>query len=88
MNLVICSDARYKEVLANIKERHIFIAKDLVTKNQKQVISHIKNSFKELENILKEVVSLGQILSEKSDLILSFGERLSAYIISQSLASN
>lgn len=50
---------------------------------QSSVISHIKQQFNHLETLLEGISLLGEITKRSSDKIVSYGELLSAYLISE-----
>lgn len=76
----------YKEDLKKIEERHLDTIKDLIpVEKRTKIIVHIDNEFKELEDILKGIYYVKELSEKSLDLIMSFGERLSTYIISQAL---
>ncbi len=82
-----CSrDANYQKAFKEFQKRHLDAIQQLVPPHkQAHTIAGVEKFFKELKDVL-EGVSLLQELSPKSlDLIMSFGERLSAYIISEAI---
>ena len=76
----------YKNELNNIEHRHFDVVKSLIgAKDQDSVLVHVKSLVHELEDILKGVFLLRELTPKTQDLILSYGEQLSAYIISKVL---
>ena len=74
----------YKTNLEYIENRHFDSIKKLLNiNNQSSVIAYIKLLFIELEDVLHGVFLIKELSKKSSDFILSFGERLSAYIISE-----
>lgn len=75
-------DETYEEILKDIETRHFDVAKGLITINgQSNIFAHIKLLLNELEDVLHGVFLLKELSLRTRDLIMSFGERLSAYII-------
>lgn len=78
----------FQAMLTGIISSHEIAAKSLISENKiHNSLKNIHQTFSEMQKIL-EGVSLVKELSPKTlDLLMSFGERLSAYIISQALQS-
>lgn len=77
---------RYETFLKEIKQRHLDVVKDLISiESQKEVITEIERKFLELESIFKGISLVKELSLKTQDLILSFGEFLSAYIIWQAV---
>lgn len=79
-NLAVNGDQGYLEHLHKLKTRHLEAAEQLVP-----CYSEIEKLFKELSDALQGVMLVRELSKRSSDLILSFGERLSAYIISKAM---
>lgn len=74
----------YKTNLEKIENRHFDAVKKLIDiNNQSSVLTTVKLLFNELEDVLHGVLLIKELSDKSSDFILSFGERLSAYIISE-----
>lgn len=74
---------QYKSILKDIEDRHYETVSSLFRINQQSnILAGIKVLINELEEILYGVFLLRDLTPKTSDRILSFGERLSAYIIS------
>lgn len=79
-------DSQYRVALARLEERHLQTARDLLTPEAYQeALLHLKKQFAELEDILHGVFLLHERTPKSADLIASFGERLSAYLISKAI---
>ncbi len=79
-------DEAYKERFKMIEKRHQEVVTALIgITHQSSVHANIKLLFNELEDILHGVYLIRELTAKTSDFILSFGERLSAYIISECL---
>ncbi|NTW50233.1 MAG: aspartate kinase [Chlorobiales bacterium] len=80
-------DASYRVTLAHLEERHLQTARDLLTPElYQEALLHLKKQFAELEDVLHGVFLLHERTPKSADLIVSFGERLSAYIISKAMS--
>ncbi|MFN3405754.1 MAG: bifunctional aspartate kinase/homoserine dehydrogenase I [Cytophagaceae bacterium] len=78
------SNDDYIQVLRNIEQKHITCVKSLIeVKVQSKVIAQIKVILNELEDLLHGVYLLKELSPRTVDLVSSFGERLSTYIISE-----
>lgn len=79
-------DEVYKEALALLEIRHLDAVKSLIpVTEQSAVLSHVKRELNHLETLLDGCYLLGELSERTKDLILSFGEVLSSYIISETL---
>jgi len=78
----------YQTGLTQIQQRHFEVIKSLIPiKSQNPVFTTIKLLLNELEDLLQGVFHLRELSAQSQDLILSFGERLSAYLVSQAALS-
>lgn len=78
------ADPRYKEHLAELENKHLTAVKELVkVQNQSSVLAQVKFMFNELEDVLHGVFLVKERTARTLDYIMSFGERLSAFIISE-----
>jgi aspartokinase/homoserine dehydrogenase 1 len=83
------SDISYKETLKSIEQKHINTVKSLIdVKVQSRVVAYIKNLTNELEDLLHGVYLLKELSPRTLDLIVSFGERLSTYIMSEFISQS
>lgn len=79
-------DDRFKEIVAEIETKHLEALKALIpVSEQSALLSHVKRIINHLETLLDGCFLLGELSARTSDTILSFGELLSAYIISEAL---
>ncbi|MGI6524221.1 MAG: bifunctional aspartate kinase/homoserine dehydrogenase I [Bdellovibrionota bacterium] len=77
----------YKTSLQALEDRHTTILKQLIpTPDQSPALLTLKMWFNDLEDILQGIHLIGELSPRCLDRIMSFGERLSAYIISQAIA--
>lgn len=81
-------NASWNEELAKLVERHLNAAREsLPVSNQSAALAFVKSTCHELEDLLRGVELLREASLRTKDLVLSFGERLSAYLVSRALAS-
>lgn len=79
-------DINYIELLKTLKERHVNTAGILMNKeSNSSIFSVINTMFQELGNVLHGVYLIKELSPRTLDFIMSFGERLSASIISEAL---
>ncbi|HEY8399609.1 MAG TPA: aspartate kinase, partial [Cytophagaceae bacterium] len=78
------TNEEYLQVLKGIEQKHINTVKSLINiKVQSKVVANVKMMINELEDLLHGVFLLKELSLRTQDLVLSFGERLSAYIITE-----
>lgn len=83
------NDESYKEIVAEIEKKHLDTLKDFIpVSEQSSLLSHIKRIINHLETLLDGCFLLGELSARTADTILSFGELLSSYIISEALKQN
>lgn len=74
----------FTDDLKNLEERHFHMIKELLAvSKQNPVFTKLRILFNELEDILHGVMILGELTPRTRDLILSYGERCSAFMISK-----
>ena len=85
--LAAAGQNEYFKILKNLKEEHLWMAKSLIDNNnhQNKVITILYAKLEELGNILQGVYLLNELSPRSLDLLLSFGERVSARIICEGL---
>jgi bifunctional aspartokinase / homoserine dehydrogenase 1 len=78
----------YKEKLAIIEQRHLDAVKQLIPiAHQSQLLSLVKRSCNEIEDICNGIFLLGELTPRSKDRISAYGEWLSSQIIAAKLAS-
>ena len=78
------SGESYSEQLVELEKRHFDVIKELIgVQKQNPVFTKLKLFFNELEDLLQGVYSLQELTPRTRDLILSYGERCSAFMISR-----
>lgn len=75
-----------KKLLVKLELQHLSVVKELISvKKQSGVLASVKLSFNQLDDILQGVFLIRELSLKTLDFILSFGERISAFIISEAL---
>lgn len=79
-------NSKYQEFLEELIEQHNQTIKELVeSKSQKTILAELEKRYDELSKSLKGIHLLGELSLRSLDKIMSFGEQLSAYIISEAI---
>ena len=79
----------YVDAMQAMEERHIDAIKQLVpVKTQSEIIAQFKFTFNELEDLLHGVYLVREASPRTLDVIVSFGERCSAYIVASALSAS
>lgn len=74
----------YKIRLAEVEKRHLDAVRSLIgVQKQSSILAQVKFMINELEDVLHGVYLVKERTPRTLDYIMSFGERLSAYIIAQ-----
>ena len=82
------AEKRYEDILSGLETRHINCVKTLIVDSEhERVLSRVNDLIHELKDLLRGMSLVRESPPQTRDLILSFGERLSALIISESLKS-
>lgn len=77
-------DENYRMLLQALELRHLDAVKALVdVHRQSGILAGVKKMLNELEDVLNGVFLIKEYTPRTLDFILSFGERLSAYIVSE-----
>ncbi|MGB5818343.1 MAG: bifunctional aspartate kinase/homoserine dehydrogenase I [Saonia sp.] len=77
-------DNSYTHGLQEIEDSHLHTIKKLIpVDSQSQVLSKVKSELNTLETLLEGAYLIGEITPKLSDKIVSYGELLSSYIISE-----
>ncbi len=77
-------DIKYKDEVGLIKKRHIESIKKLIKSKNNQAIAfeYVEKLIGELSEVLEKIFSKKEASSKQLDLVASFGERFSAFIVS------
>lgn len=91
-HLLTCSqlakrnDKSYLPLLEELEKRHFSLAKQLIpVQKQSPVLTYVKVRFNELEDLFHGIFLIKECSAQTSDYVVSFGERISAYILSEAL---
>jgi len=77
-------DLAYKQKLEAVEKRHLDAVRELLSiQKQSSILAQVKIRMNELEDVLNGVYLVKERTPRTLDYIMSFGERLSAYIIAQ-----
>ena len=79
-------DLKYKIIFENICERHNQVVKDLIKPEEKvKILREINKKYTELEKIIENISATKKLSLSALDAVMSFGEQLSSYIISEAI---
>jgi len=86
VSLASDGDEKYRALLEKLEQRHNSVIKELVSiQNQSHALAQFKMMFNELDDVLHGVLLTRELTDRTKDFVLGFGERFSAFIISQYL---
>ena len=87
--LALNGNPLYKDKLAEIEKRHLDAVRALVdVQKQSSILAQVKFMMNELEDLLHGTFLVRERTPRTLDYIMSFGERLSAYIIAEAYKNN
>lgn len=76
----------YVKALEELRERHLQVVNELIgVKERSRVLARVMMEFRGLADIVHGVSLTGEVTARCMDSIMSYGERLSAYIICEAL---
>src|SRR5690606_27905480 len=76
----------YREILEQLEKRHLDAVRELISvRRQSGILAQVKIMINELEDVLQGVFLVWERTNRTLDYVMSFGERLSAYIIAQAM---
>lgn len=88
-NLATNKDDKYHKAYKQIVDRHNDTAEKLIKGKAKQtLLKHLNTKLEELKQILQGLFLINEFSNKTIDKIVSFGELLSSYIISEALRQN
>ncbi|MGZ0017370.1 bifunctional aspartate kinase/homoserine dehydrogenase I [Yeosuana sp. AK3] len=87
-NLAKNEDAGYLNMIANIKEIHFKIVKELNPNHSLSIENTIEAKFKDLENLLNGIYLINELSPKTSDKLTSYGEMLSSFIIAETMKNH
>lgn len=83
-NLATKGDATYREMLATLEKRHLDAIEALLpVARRSSALASVKVTLNELSDLLQGIALVNECSPRTLDLIMSFGERLSAFIVTQ-----
>ena len=81
-------DQVYRDLLQSLEEKHLDMVRQLIAvHNQSTVMTYVKVRFNELEDLFHGIYLIKENSSRTLDYVVSFGERLSAFILAEALAA-
>lgn len=82
----LAGNIEYKNDLKLLETRHLDAVRELIgIQKQSSILAQVKFTFNELEDVLHGVFLVKERTPRTLDYIMSFGERLSAYIIAEAM---
>lgn len=80
------NDKSYLALLLELEKRHLSLVKQLIpVQKQSSVLTYVKVRFNELEDLFHGIFLIKECSAQTSDYVVSFGERISAYILAEAL---
>ncbi|WP_209331575.1 bifunctional aspartate kinase/homoserine dehydrogenase I [Lunatimonas salinarum] len=80
------NDPAYQPLLLAMEKRHMQLVKQLIpVQRQSSVLTYVKVRFNELEDLFHGIFLIKEFSARTSDYVVSFGERISAYILAEAL---
>nr|HQU74096.1 bifunctional aspartate kinase/homoserine dehydrogenase I [Calditrichia bacterium] len=77
-------DSTYRDLLQTFEKNHLDAVRALVpVKVQSGILAHLKTQLNELEDMLQGLYLIRDLSNKSLDAVVSMGERLSVYIITQ-----
>lgn len=77
-------DQTYAEELHSFQDKHFEVIRALIkAQDQSSILAHVKSKVNELEDVLQGVYLIGELSKRSLDFILSHGERINVYIMSE-----
>lgn len=83
--LALQGNSSYVDVLTQLEERHRDAVNELSIPNEEEVRDRVDAKLSELKDVLHGIYLVKECSPRTLDFVMSFGERLSAYIISEAL---
>ena len=84
--LALQGDSQYKQKVDLLEKRHLEAVRELISiQKQSGILAQVKIKMNELEDVLHGVFLVKERTPRTLDYIMSFGERLSAFIISEAM---
>lgn len=75
------------DVITAMEQKHLSVARELISiARQPQVLAEVLTLFNQLTDIIKGAFLVGEVTARTKDMILSYGEQLSGFILANVLA--
>lgn len=85
----LLGEEHFKLIYKQLEKRHLDAVKNLVhVKRQSQVAGNVIQTLNQLYDICKGIALIKELSPKTHDFVISFGERLSAYIVSEAAKEN
>ncbi|WP_372756662.1 bifunctional aspartate kinase/homoserine dehydrogenase I [Mariniflexile sp.] len=78
-------DNSFSETFTDIKKIHINIVKELNPEKNEAILEYVEAKLSELKSLLDGIFLINELSPKTSDKLVSFGELLSSYIISETM---
>ncbi|EPR66844.1 bifunctional aspartate kinase/homoserine dehydrogenase I [Cyclobacterium qasimii] len=83
------NDLDYQALLLSMEKRHLQLVKQLIpVRKQSSVLTYVKVRFNELEDLYHGIFLIKEFSPRTSDYVVSFGERISTYIMAEGMREN
>src|SRR5690554_5518805 len=80
------NDKSYQAILLELEKKHLSLTKELIpVQQQSPILTYVKVRFNELEDLLHGIFLVKECTAQTSDYVVSFGERIATYILSEVL---
>ena len=83
--LAVQKDKSYIATFNTIKQIHIDIITELIPTHNESVIAQVEDKLHELKSLLDGIYLINEVSPKTTDKLLSFGELLSSFIISETM---
>lgn len=84
--LALDGSAEYKQKMEQLEKRHLDAVRELISvQKQSSILAQVKIKINELEDVLHGIYLVKERTPRTLDYIMSFGERLSSYIIAEAM---
>lgn len=74
-------------LVESLRDRHLSVAGELLSPAAAPARERITSLFDELEGLARSIATLGELTPRSQDAIVSFGERLSSFVVAAALES-
>ncbi|WP_303317564.1 bifunctional aspartate kinase/homoserine dehydrogenase I [Flavivirga abyssicola] len=78
-------DTSFKDTFNTIKDIHLNIINELNPNHASSIIAYTETRLEELKNLLEGIYLINELSPKTSDKLVSFGELLSSYMISETM---